>query len=262
MRVLRDIWSAFTLLTVLPLGSSSKSAPGISTVSWFPLVGFGLGGLVAGVLAALNVASSTWSDGAWLSRAALPLAVLVVTALALLTRMIHWDGLADVSDAWWGGETRERRLEIMGDSSVGAFGATTVVLAAVAQIAALAALLPSPVASSAVVAVPVFGRLSIVFAAWLGTPARPGGLGALVMGRPRFTAIATATFIAALTLGFVSMDQGLLGLVWSGFALLVAAAVPHLIALRMGGVTGDVMGASLVVTETVVLLALALVVTF
>lgn len=257
-----DIRSAFGLLTIAPLGRRQHDAPSVSTVAWAPLVGLALGVLPFASLAGLNAASVLWGDGAWLVRCAFPLAVLVVAAQALLTRLMHWDGLADVADAWWGGDTPKRRQEIMSDSATGAFGATALMLAGIGQAAALSAILSFPGLGVSILAVPVFGRLSIAFAAWLGSPAKPGGLGALVIGRPAAGSVMVAAGIAAFSAVPVVLEHGLLGAVWCGCALLVAAVVPHLISLRMGGVTGDVIGASVVITETLILLIAALAVTF
>lgn len=260
--MLGDIRSAFGLLTVAPTGSRPHHAPNVSTISWIPLVGLAIGALTLGLLAALNAASVSWGEGAWLSRGALPLATIVVAAQALLTRLIHWDGLADVADAWWGGASPERRQEIMSDSATGAFGASALMLAGIGQVAALSAVLSLPGLGVAVLAVPVFGRLAIVFAAWLGSPAKPGGLGALVVGRPAAKAVLVATATVVLAVVPVVMEHGLRGALWCGLALFIAAATPHLISLRMGGVTGDVMGASVVITETLILMIAALAVTF
>jgi len=223
-------------------------------------VGLVLGGVVLALLSLANTASVVTSDGRFLARASFVLAVSVVAVLALLSRFLHWDGLADVGDAWWGGATRERRLEIMGDSSVGAFGLTTVLLVALLQVASITALLAHVGFAIALFAAPVFARMAATFGAWLGTPARPGGLGATVTGRPRLADILIATAVLGIAAASMGYEHGTAGLVWSGLAFVVSAVVPHLCALRFGGVTGDVLGASVLITETVVLLAAALVV--
>lgn len=260
MSISRDIKTAFALMTVLPVRMSAEETPTPRAAAWFPLVGLALGTVVLALLSLANMASVLWSDGHLLSRASFVFAVCVVALLAALTRFLHWDGLADMGDAWWGGASRERRLEIMSDSSVGAFGVTTVVLVALLQVAAITALLTHVGFAIALFAAPVFARMAATFGAWLGTPARPGGLGATVTGRPRLADILAATVVLGIAGASMGYEHGTAGLVWSGFAFLVAAAVPHLCALRFGGVTGDVLGASALVTETIVLLAAALVV--
>jgi len=258
--VSRDIKTAFALMTVLPVSLSAEEPPTPRAAAWFPFVGIVLGGVVLALLSVLNSASFVTSDGGLLVRAAFPLAVLSVGLLALLTRFLHWDGLADVGDAWWGGATRERRLEIMSDSSIGAFGATSVVLVALLQVASVTVLLEHVGFGIAIFAAPVFARMAATFGAWLGTPARPGGLGASVIGPPRvldMLVAGAALGIAAASMGY---EHGTAGIIWSGFAFATCAIVPHLCALRFGGVTGDVLGASVVLTETILFLTAALVV--
>jgi len=256
----RDIRTAFALMTVLPVPLTAEERPTPRAAAWFPLVGLVLGGVVLALLSALNSLSVVTSDGGLLARAAFPLAVLTVGLLAVLTRFLHWDGLADVGDAWWGGATHARRLEIMSDSSVGAFGATTVVLVALLQVASVTVLLEHVGFGIAIFAAPVFARMAATFGAWLGKPARPGGLGATVIAPPRLVDMliaAAALGVAAAAMGY---EHGTPGLVWSGFAFAAAAVVPHLCALRFGGVTGDVLGASVALTETILFLSAALVV--
>ena len=210
----------------------------------------------------MNSVSVAWGDGDWLARSAPVLAATTVAAWALLTRLLHWDGLADVADAYWGGATKERRLEIMADSSTGAFGASAIALVALTQVAAISILLANIGMGVAIVAVPVFGRLAASFGSWLGKPARPGGLGAQVMGRPRLSGL----LIAALALTTVAVpmvrQHDLNGAIWLLVAFFTAAAVPHLLAKRFGGVTGDVLGASVLLTETLTLALAAMMVTF
>ena len=140
----------------------------------------------------------------------------------------------------------------MADSHTGAFGATAVALVAVLEVAALGSLLRvPPVRRSSWY--PLFARFAATAAAWLGTPARPGGLGrlghgtALVSSRlpcARLTARAAATCPCGVaTVPKASASA----LAISGSAL--ALVVPHVLALRFGGVTGDVMGASVLLTE-------------
>lgn len=260
MTFLRDIAAAVSLLTIVRVGTAAER-PWPRAVAWFPWVGLVLGGAAWGLLAGLDAASFAWSDGLWLPRASLPIAVLVVAFWAVLTRLLHWDGLADVADAWWGGNDRERRLEIMADSATGAFGATAIVLAMLAQVAAISVLAPLPTSWPLIASAPVLGRTTLMFAAWLGKPARPGGLGSSVMGRPGALSLLVGATGAGTAVALGAFSAGTVGIAGMLLALLVAGAVPHLIAQRMGGVTGDVMGASVLVTETIVLMAAALAVT-
>jgi len=179
---------------------------------------------------------------------------LLLVLLAAATRLLHWDALADTADAWF--VSPGRRLEVMADSHVGAFGATAIALVVLLQWTALVELGGSRVTAATVVLIPVFGRLAATFSSWLGKPARPGGLGASVIRRPTVfgALVSTVAVGAAVALAAVS-GAGSVALGVIAFAgLVLALAVPHLIALRFGGVTGDTMGASVLVVETGVLL--------
>lgn len=259
MSLPNDIRAAVALLTAFPFASdTAPDAPTVATAAWFPWVGV-FYGLTAGVpLAFAHVASVRLGDGEFLSRAAMPLAFLVVLWWAVGSRMLHWDGLADVADALWGGHTPQRRLEIMADSRIGAFAAVAVSLVAVGTVGAVATVLGYADSYLLMMAVPVFSRTAATFAAWLGTPARPGGLGSLVIGRPRTEDVVTAAIGVSPGVAVAGLVMGPVGLVWAGSSLLLAAAIPHLLSKGVGGVTGDVMGASVVLCEACTLTLAAL----
>lgn len=245
----RDAALAFTLLTVLPLpvrwpeAEDAESArPDVA--SYFALVG-----LVVGV---------GWSVTMWVSwryfyGVSGTLAALVLIATALFTRLMHWDGIADVADAWF--VSAERRHEVMHDSASGAFGATAIALVALLQWSALVELGAARSSVALVVLAPACGRMAASCAAWFGTPARPDGLGRSVMRRPNAVGL-LATTVALAAAAAVSLALGAqvapLVLVF-GTGLALALGVPHLISMRFGGVTGDVMGASVIVVESAVL---------
>lgn len=262
MHPVRDIRVALALLTSMPLARGSDPAPRPDLVAWFPWVGHVIGAVGLALLMGAHTASVVGGDGGWLGRAAYPLAGAVIALWALLARFMHWDGLADVADAWWGGSTPQQRLEIMSDTRVGAFGVTAVVLAAIGGVTGLATLIGTLGLGMAVFAVPVFGRTAIVFSAWLGRPAKPDGLGSLVIGKPSLAAIVIAIAGVAVACAAVIVEHGTIGALWCAGALVLSAGIPHVIALRMGGVTGDVMGASVVLSETAALVLGALMVTF
>jgi adenosylcobinamide-GDP ribazoletransferase len=228
--------------------------------SWFPAIGLLLGADSLLLLYLGDLVSSTYGDGLLLMRANWVIAAVILASWAFTTRLLHWDGLADVADGFWGGHTVERRLEIMSDSHTGAFGASAIAIVALLEVSALSTLVGLVGVATTVLAVPVFGRLSASFAAWLGKPAKSGGLGASVMSRPSASGVALAVLVVAIASAAVTWQLGLVGLGWCVFAVIVAAAVPHLLAPSFGGVTGDVMGASVLFTEMIVLVAAALIV--
>ncbi len=239
---LRDLALATSTLTGVPLrvewpADASTDAPG-----YYPLVGAVIGALGFGFarLALLLGLSE---------RAPLVAGAALVALWALVTRMLHWDGLGDVADAL-GTFDRERRLEIMRDSSIGAFAVTAIAVCVVAQSAALGSLMGTG-GTWTLIAVPALARFAATCAAWFGKPARNEGLGFSVIGRPRVGALLPA-LVSLAALGWLCFETGGapgLWLVGTGIAL--ALVVPHMISLRIGGVTGDVMGASVVLVETI-----------
>ncbi len=244
----RDLMLAASTLTAVPVRVTWPDGDRTDAPGYYPLVGLVLGGIAFGLVQLLRALG-------WTDRAPLVVGVGVVAFFALATRMLHWDGLADVFDAMWTSD-HERALEIMRDSATGAFGVTAIALGVVAQTAALAQVVTGG-RSWVLLVVPVFGRLAAAFGAWFGRPARTGGLGASVIGRPRMGAVVPLALVVALCVALGVVAGGAAGVWLSVGGMVLALAVPHLIALRFGGVTGDVMGASVVVVETVLLAILA-----
>lgn len=260
---------AMGLLTIWPVRPRpAQETPREGIADWFPLVGLVC---VALPTAALAVAASApyllggWDPATGIDRLSLLAATLTVASWALLSRFLHWDGLADVADALWGGHTPARRLEIAKDSSVGAFAVAGTVLVALVTVAALAAVvrLSGYLALGVLVAVPVFGRLAATFAAWFGSPARPDGLGRSVAAKPRLAGVvavvvALAAAAAPWSLLVPAHVSAPAAAVFWVAGIVSAAVVPHLLSRPFGGVTGDVMGASVVLTECVALVTIAL----
>ena len=139
-----------------------------------------LAGLILALPAALVLAVGWWIGlGPFLA------ATLAIAALVVATGALHEDGLADVADGFGGGTTRERRLEIMRDSRIGAYGGAALVLALALRIGALATLLDRTgyAAATAPVLAAALSRVAALAPMVLLPPARPGGLSASV-GRP------------------------------------------------------------------------------
>lgn len=207
---------------------------------WFPLVGAALGALVGG---AWWVADRAWSP--------LPAAVIVVVVDLAATGMLHVDGLADSADGLLPHATRERRLEIMRTPDVGAFGVTVVAITLVLIVAALAT---QPVSVLLVVALWCVARSLVAAVPSILPAARPEGMAAdLVGGGHRILVLLALPAAVALA----AWDAGVAGAVGVVAGVLAGAAVVALAARRLGGFTGDVLGAAIVVTEAVGLLVAA-----
>ncbi|MFG1701683.1 adenosylcobinamide-GDP ribazoletransferase [Nonomuraea sp. M3C6] len=176
-------------------------------------------------------------------------AALALGLLAVLTRGLHLDGLADLADGLGSGKPAAQALDIMKKSDIGPFGVMALVFTLVIQVAALA-----EAGYPALVAACVAGRLALTWACRASVPAaRPGGLGAMVAGTVRPSAPWLATLAALLATAALGLATG----PGPGFVLplgLLAGLGVALLLLRhagrrLGGVTGDVLGA-LVETAT------------
>ena len=222
-----------------------RAAPG--ALRWAPVVGALLGVAAGGVLigcAALGV------PGAGL---------FAVGFLALVTRGMHVDGLADTADGLGCYGSPARALAVMREGGVGAFAVVALVVTLGTQAAALAALSARPaVAIAATTLAAATGRAGFAWCARRGVPAaRPGGLGAKVAGsQPSWVAPLWWTALAVAGIAAVP------GRPWQG-PLAVAVAAALVIALsahthrRLGGMTGDVLGAANEVAVTAALAVLA-----
>ena len=194
---MRSLRFALGLLTVLPVRPVEPTARlGAGALRWAPVVGAVLGAVAGGLLVGL----------AALGLPPLGAGLLTVGFLALATRGMHVDGLADTADGLGCYGPPERALAVMREGGVGAFAVVTLVVVLGAQAAALAELASTgPSALGAVALAAAAGRAGFCWVARRGTPAaRPGGLGALVAGsQPWWVPAAwwTALAAAGLALG-------------------------------------------------------------
>ncbi|EAV43867.1 cobalamin synthase [Stappia aggregata IAM 12614] len=176
----------------------------------------------------------------------LVVAILLTAVLAATTGALHEDGLSDVADGFFGGATRERRLDIMKDSRIGAFGALAMMISLLLRVALLAALwqrFDPADAALLLLAGEAFSRTLLVWQ-WQCLPsARPGGLGARFGKPPRKTVL--QAFL--VTLPLLLPAALLLSLPALLLAVLVAFSAAYstgrLALSKIGGTTGDVLGA-------------------
>jgi adenosylcobinamide-GDP ribazoletransferase len=233
--------NAVRYLTIVPLpgATTSHEAPG-AAAAWFPVVGLGIGV----VLAIVDRVTTAWF---------VPLlaSLLTVTAWKLVTGGLHLDGLADCLDGLVGRDPAHR-LAIMHDSRIGAFGAMGLVLVLLLEIAALSGIDPRARAGALVLA-PVVSRAMppIVGRVFPSAAAGHGASFRAALGR---AAPGTATVVALLV---AVAAMGARGVVALGLAAAVALAFAAFMTRRLGGVTGDVHGAVVELSEVVVLLTVA-----
>jgi adenosylcobinamide-GDP ribazoletransferase len=251
VRPLRDFAGAVGLLTVVPVGGSWPDGRPPRAVGWYGAVGWLL---AACAFVPLWFYARASAAAPVPTVRALLFAVLVVGGWALLTRFLHWDGLADTVDGIGGGSTPERRLEIMRDSHIGAFGAVAIGLVALVQVASVALLISRGVLWPLLVA-PVVARFSVSLASWELPAARPDGLGRAVIGTAGLyeKIVAAVALLALLACLFLGATQRQFVFV-SGAGIVAGIAVPRLLSKQVGGMTGDLFGATVLLVETAVLL--------
>jgi adenosylcobinamide-GDP ribazoletransferase len=244
---LAQLRTAFLVLTRLPVSRRVANRPPFpiaQTVWAFPLVGAVVGALGGAAYAASVLAQVPPSAAA----------ICALVAMVLVTGGLHEDGLADTADGFGGGATRERKLEIMRDSRIGSFGATALILSLAARAAAIASIAqPMQVTSALVVAAALSRVAMILLMLTLGT-ARSNGLAA-GLGDPAPGA-AIAAFAIALTLAGLLLPLRIALRAIAG-ALLAAGAMAWLARHQIRGYTGDVLGATLVVAESVAIALIA-----
>jgi adenosylcobinamide-GDP ribazoletransferase len=234
---------AARFLTIVPL--PGRGTPGLAglgrAAAWFPVVGVALG-------AALVVADLVLARlfGGLLT------ALLTVTVWKLLTGGLHLDGLADCLDGLAGRDPSHRRV-IMSDSRIGTFGAVGLILVLMIEIVALSGLDPS-VRWRALLVAPAVGRATSPLLARLHAPARADGQGAAFVREVGPGAAAVAVAVAIVVAGVM---LGGCGLAAAAVAFLAAVAGARALAGRLGGITGDVLGAAVEGAELAVLLTVA-----
>lgn len=234
---------AVRYLTIVPI--SRRGHAGLEDLGgaapWFPVVGAGLG-LALTAVDAVTI------------RLFPPLvaALLTVSAWKVLTGGLHLDGLADCLDGLAGHDPAQRRA-IMSDSRIGAFGAVGLALFLMLQLAALGEL-PLGMRWRALVTAPVIARATPALLGRLFRPARADGQGAIFCAGLGRAAVPVAISVAVVVAVGV---LGALGLVALAVGIGVAVVTAAFLSRRIGGVTGDVLGAVVELTELAVLLTVS-----
>lgn len=246
--MIASLASAFTFGTVAP-ASRRVGELEPSTVTALPVVGVALGLVASGVL---------WAGRCAFGPHSLLAGLLTVAVLLLLTRGLHLDGLADTIDGLGCYGPPERALAVMRDGGAGPFGVAAVVLAAVGQASALAALPTGTAGVLGVVTAVAAGRVAAVLTCCRGTRAAVGSsLGARVAGSQPPWIVACWT-IAVATMAVAATPRWWQGPVVVVSTLLMAGILVRHCVRRFGGVTGDVMGAAVELTTTLTTIGLVI----
>jgi adenosylcobinamide-GDP ribazoletransferase len=233
---------AFNLLTTLPVRAPANWRPGDSgrAAGWYPFVGLVVGALVAAAYTLLGLRFSPFVTAA-----------LSLTLWVILTGGLHLDGLADCCDGLFHASNPERRLEIMKDSRMGAFGGIGLILALLLKVSALASLSTEQAVPVILLAASLGRWFSIL--AGLQPLARPGGMGADFASGLKKSALVWGGLIPlALTIYL-----GIQGIVALGITSLGIYFVLRFARTRIGGVTGDVFGLVVEAAEIITLVTLS-----
>jgi adenosylcobinamide-GDP ribazoletransferase len=226
-----ELRQALLFLTVLPL----SAPPTVQTrelgrsMAYFPLIGLGLGLLLAGANYLLGFFFPPTVG-----------ALLVLLLLIFATGALHLDGVADTADGMYGIRDRAARLRIMKDSRVGAMGVVALLCLLLLKVVTLTAI-PPALRWPVLIVLPVVGRWMMVALAVLAPYARSeGGTGSVfVEGVGRRELFLATLILAAVLIGFFK----LWGLTFLAALILIVIALERYFKARLGGVTGDILGA-------------------
>jgi adenosylcobinamide-GDP ribazoletransferase len=211
--------------------------------------------LVAAIVMAPIALLGQWATGwanPWL------IAVLIVASFTWITRAIHLDGLADTADALGSGQSPERALAIARQSDIGPFGVIAIVLALLSQVIAIAT--TADHIAVMLIGVAFASRIALVITCTPAFPAaRPDGLGAAVAGSLRPVAAWLAVALGLAITGAVGWWMHSPDLVIATVAAILAGTAMAVVARRrLGGVTGDTMGATIEIAFTTGVVVFAL----
>ena len=229
---MKEFFSALSFLTLIPVPAKwAGDEHALAGAAWyFPLVGILIGGLTAGVVVLASPFLPPW-----------PLAFCAVAVLGGISGGLHMDGLADTADGLFSARPRERMLEIMRDSHVGTMGALALIFVIGTKASLLATVAghgPGTVLD-VVFLMPVAGRCATLLCMTLIPYVREEGLASLFWERtwPRFALAMLVLFAAGWAAG------GWVGIAAVLVCLVVVGAFTLLCHMRLGGGTGDTLGA-------------------
>ncbi|MGE5579299.1 MAG: adenosylcobinamide-GDP ribazoletransferase [Bacillota bacterium] len=244
MKAWRRFLAAVAFLTRAPIPESIQVDEASLTESppWFPAVGL----LIGGFIAAFD----------WIASAVLPSAVVAVADLAaifMITGGLHLDGLLDTADGLLSGKPREKALEIMKDSRVGAMGVSAGILVIALKAAAIASL-AGDLRWQGLLLAPILGRYVMAVGISAFPYARGAGLGALFSSKANGQLTALSGIIVASLSVAVAGIRGAAGFL---AAVLGSVLLARKVTRQLGGLTGDVYGALCELSETALLLVFA-----
>ena len=236
--------AALQFLTIFPIRLKASTQALRRSIAYFPLVGLLIGGIIYGLDRLLTLA--------------FPISlvnILLIIALAAMTRALHLDGFIDTCDGLAGGHSPDERLKIMRDSRVGGFGVVGGCLLILLQYVALT-VVPHEHRMAALLLMPTIARWTMVYAIFAFPYAREQGMGKIFQEGTNWPWLAMAS---AITLASCLGLMGLNGLAVMAAAMLVALLVANWLSGKLGGLTGDAYGAINELVEVSVLILIPLI---
>lgn len=235
---MRSLLAAVVFLTRLPLSIGFDAEDVRRSVPWFPLVGAFLGVLAAGICSELG----RWGVPPMLA------GLMVVCFQAWATGAIHFDGLADLADGFGAPGDRAEVLRVMRDPRIGSFGALALVLDVGVKVVTIGTISQSRSPAPVLIAVPAIARwTAVALGAWLPYAASEG-VGKVIVGRGDLRGLGIATALSVSIAVALLGSRGVVMLLLAGLTTLVMGSSAK---RRIGGVTGDVFGASIELTEAI-----------
>jgi len=230
---------ALQFLTIIPVRIKKRFGEDqlAQSMLFFPLIGVILGLCLAGVQKVSAIAFPV-----------LPVSVILIAVLSALTGGLHLDGLADTADAVFSGKSREEKLRIMKSGQIGAMGAAAVALAILLKVS-LVSSVPDKIITATLILFPAASRCGLLLPALIFRYARPeGGTGkAFITNLRLHTVLLSVLLTAAFAFGLLSLT----GLFALALVFAVAVLSGKFIASKIGGITGDALGAINEVCEIV-----------
>ena len=208
---------------------------------FFPVIG----GILGSILVLVNVLLEPFANAGLLS-------VILVSLLAFLTRGLHLDGVGDTFDGLGAGGDRDRMLSIMDDSHTGVFGLIAIVLVLLLKIHALEGM--DLDRWRTLLVAPILGRWAMVLLAYRAKAAKDG-LGSRLIDHLQTKHFLLATLLTLLLVAVIWRVNGIVMMAWVAVLTMASQKYFH---RRLGGVTGDTFGAVGELSETSVMVLLAL----
>ena len=241
---MKSLFAALSFLSILPVPQSwtGEGKELARSLKFFPFVGLIMGAIAAGCV---------WLFGFWLPQSVV--AAITVVLMAVMTRGLHLDGLADTADGFWSVSDRQRTLEIMKDSFIGAMGVTAIASILLLKFAGLMAIDEDTLWRGVLLMV-LSGRCMMVLPISLFPYARKeGGLGKLFYEKKSYLNVIWS-ILTVLIAGWFLL--GIAGVVAGVASVMVTVGFGFYCKWKIGGVTGDTIGATCEIVEVVTVLVI------